>query len=423
MKQGCGEAARSAFDRAWLLDPQALWVQAVQGALAAAPMGPARTEVDELLAVQPVTIAAAIMTLNEARCIERCVHSLMGAVDEIVIIDSGSTDGTIELVEHLPKVKIVHHIELNDDFAGKRNQGLSYINSDWVLWVDADEWLFEEDVAGVREAAGLFHNRVEQVVFNVCQVNYMKGKQSMDYGVPRMFPMNRNLQYYGRVHEQIVMSGADMYEGRMQRQSIRIRLHHDGYEPHILQARNKVNRNLRLLRMMVEEDPDNPGWLLYYGRETLATGDVDKAKQIFEEAAVKAQNKPNFGRLPDILMFLCGIHMNAKNYVQAEAVCRKALEVQPTFPDALYHLAQAQMRQAVALLQSAERHLQESKEAFQSYRGTVTADHTILGWKADVALADLTRLSGKHAEAKEKYEQILQKHPNLQSVRKQLEKL
>ncbi|REE56312.1 tetratricopeptide repeat protein [Paenibacillus taihuensis] len=421
LHQGYAQEAGRAFERGSLLDPQAQWTGEVEKVLAGKPPGESRADLEELWQLQPaVTVAAAIMTRNEARCIVRCVNSLQDAVDEIVIIDSDSTDGTIELVEHLPKVKIIRGVALNDDFAWKRNQALPHIKSDWVLWVDADEWLFQEDREAVRIAASMFHNRFQHAVLNVCQVNQVQGKVTADYANPRMFPLNRGLHYYGRVHEQVVIEGEDMYDNRMMRRPVRIRLHHDGYEPAIMGQQNKLDRNLRLLRLMVEQDPDNPGWYLYYGRETLATGDMEKAKELFLEAERLAAGKPNFGRLLDVLMYLNKIYMSSNNYEQAQRVCLRALEVQPGFPDAKYHLARAQMRQAGVLLQQAERSLKESKEAFRNYRGTVTADAAIADWKADLALADLTAIAGKRSEARGQYERILSRHPELNMVQKKL---
>lgn len=423
LKQGCGDAARQAFERGWVLDPMAQWVPAVQQMLAKTPAGPARPEVTHLLSSKrSVTVAAAIMTRNEARCIERCVQSLQNAVDEILIIDSSSTDGTVQLVAHLPKVKVITSAAQNDDFAAKRNQALPHLNSDWVLWVDADEWLFEEDVQAVRQVAELFHDR-GQVVLNICQVNYVQGKVRPDFGIPRMFPLDRGLHYYGRVHEQVVPQDGAMYENLVLRRPVRIRLHHDGYEPDIVQLRSKINRNLRLLEMMVAEEPSNPGWFLYYGRETLASGDREKAKAILLEADRLAYETPSFGRHADILMLLGKIYMSENNYEDAIRVCSHVQKLQPDYPDASYHLARAQMKQAAELLQKAERNLTHAKQSFQSYRGIVAADESIKDWRVDLALADLTAISGKNAAAKAKYEALLVRHPELTPVRDRLARM
>src|SRR5690625_3834760 len=125
-----------------------------------APPGTEEPRSLRLLEVQPVSVAAAILTYNEERSIRRCIISLLDAVDEIVVLDSTSTDRTLEIARQFPKVKVIEDVHLDDDFAGKRNKGLEHIESDWVLWIDADEWLHAEDKAAIRTAAGLFHDVV-----------------------------------------------------------------------------------------------------------------------------------------------------------------------------------------------------------------------------------------------------------------------
>ncbi len=423
LRQGCGDAARHVFERAWLLDPQAAWVPAVQDALRGVAAGPLRPDVHALLHVPDVKITAAVMTSNDARTIVRCAGSLVDAVDEIVILDSDSTDGTLALIQDMPKVRIVRHVPFEDDFAGKRNRGLAHFTGDWVIWVDADEYLFPEDAAVVRQAAGLFDSAPLPPILGICQVNSIQGKEIRDYSLPRMFPLGRGLCYHGRVHEQVILEGKPLFEDGTFRRSVRIRLRHDGYEPDVMKHKDKLNRNLRLLKMMVEEEPDNPGWMLYYGRELLGSGDVDRALTVLERAEEHASRTPLFGRLVEILTLMGSIHMQRKAYDAVEQVCLRALEASPSYPDAQYMLAQARMRKAVALMQDAERRLNQAKASFATYRGTVTADRAIADWKADLALADLALLAGKRTEAIRRYTEISRRHPELEAVRKKLDKL
>ncbi|MBM7568326.1 glycosyltransferase family 2 protein [Paenibacillus sacheonensis] len=411
---GYANAARRVFDRAALLDPQARWMPDVERALVSRSAGPDRADIVRLL--EPpyiVSVAAAVLTRNEARSIGRCIESLLGAVDEIIIVDSNSTDGTIEIAARYPNVKILQGVALKDDFAGKRNAALPHIQSDWVLWVDADEWLFPEDARAVRETAGLFHRVREHIVLNISQVNHVSGKQMTDFGMPRLFPMNRGLRYYGRVHEQVVIQGEDMYDEAILRRNVRIRLHHDGYEPERMAEKGKVARNLRLLAIMTEEEPDNPGWLLYYARESLAAGHSGAAKEALLKAEAAAESTPGFGRHLQIYQLLHNIHMSERDFREAELACRKALAVQPDFPDALYHLAQAQAALAAEALRQAQQHAEEAKSAFRTYRGAVSADEAIADWKADLLIADLESMRGRRTEAKAKYEALFARHPEL----------
>jgi len=423
LRLGYGRAAGKAFERASLLDPQAAWVEAVDAALRNVADGPEVPEVDRLLTVKRVTVTAAIIARNEARCIARCLSSLAGAVDDLLVIDSGSTDGTLDIVAEYPRVRVIPNTDITDDFAGLRNLGLAHIETDWVLWVDADEWLEPEDRRAVREIAGLFDEVPQPPVLNVCQVNRVGDTVTREYSLPRLFPLGRGLRYYGKVHEQVVLEGQDMFAGHTIRQAVRIRLHHDGYEPDIMRDKRKLERNLKLLKRMVEEEPDNPGWLLYYGRETLGTGDTEAAERIFLEAERKASGRPRFGRMLDLYGYLVKIYFSRSDYDRAADMCEKALRLHPDYPDMLYWSAQIRMRQAVALLQQSEKELKAAKKGFSTYRGGVTADRTILDWKADAALGDLARLTGKKEEARSVYRGLLKRHPGLTAVRKKLDKL
>jgi tetratricopeptide (TPR) repeat protein len=238
-----------------------------------------------------------------------------------------------------------------------------------------------------------------------------------------MFPTRRGLNYRGRIHEQIVLHDQNVFEGESYRQSVRIRLLHDGYEPSIVKNEKKLERNLKLLERMVEDEPDNPGWLLYYGRESMAYGNLDKAIELLQLAEEKAAHVPRFGRTLDIHMFLVKIHLSRKELEQAEQACRRALAIAPNFPDAIYYLAQIQMRQAVSLLQSAEASLRSVKGHFQEYRSSTPADTQIPQWKTDVALADLALITGKKTEAQAILRQVLERYPSLELIRKRLQQL
>ncbi|TDG00118.1 glycosyltransferase family 2 protein [Paenibacillus piri] len=422
MHQGCGKAARRVFDRAWMLDPQSGWVPAVYEAVKNVPDGPERASIHELLRVKKVSVAAAVLVYNSERSIERCLSHLSGAVDEIVVIDSGSTDRTPELVRRFAGAKLVD-VEWRDDFADKRNRGLSHVESDWVLWVDADEYLASEDKHTVREVAGLFDGLDLPPVLLIWQMNQINGAVSDEFTQARMFPTRRGLCFKGRVHEQIAIAGDGVLESDTYRQSVRIRLHHDGYEPSIVQKERKLERNLRLLEQMVAEEPDNPGWLLYYGRESWAYGNTDHALELFLAAEEKAAAFPRFGRTLDIQMFLAKLYLSRKELDLAEQACRRALAAAPNFPDAMYYLAQIQMRQAVRLLQSSEQSLRGAKEQFQTYRGPTPADSQIAQWKSDAALADLALITGKKEDARALLQRLLERNPGLEQVRLKLRQL
>lgn len=425
LRQGNGQMASRVFRRAHMLDPEAAWVQSVNAELAKARSGYTRTDIETLLDVKKVTVAAALLVRNEIRCIERCMRSLQHAVDEIVVVDCQSTDGTAEFVRAFPNTKVVS-FEWCDDFAAARNAGLPLIESDWVVWVDADETLLPEDVANIRQVAGLYDESPVPVVVICGILELMGNKQAVNYAKGRMHPMKRGLQFWGRVHEQIG-SERGIYETQLLGKTALIRFHHDGYSPAVMQDKKKLERNLRLLAMMREEDPGNPAWWLYSGRETLGTGDAEQALVFLRKANELAAVQPKFARRLEIMMLLISIHMARKEWDEAEACCLEAQALDPGFPDTKYHLALIQIQKAQELYRAAERNLHASKQAGASYRGIVSADINIPLWRADVALGDMARHFGRPADAKAVYEQIAKRMPEDTAggalVRKRLEKL
>ncbi len=425
LRQGNGLMARGVFRRAHLLDPEAGWVPAVNAELAKAKGGHLRADIVSLLEVKKVTVAAALLVRNEIRCIDRCMKSLQGAVDEIIVVDCESTDGTAEYVRAFPNAKVVS-FAWRDDFAAARNAGLPLIASDWVIWVDADETLLPEDIANVREVAGIFDESPVPTIVLCGILEQMGDKQAVNYAKGRMFSMKRGLRYWGRVHEQIG-SEQGAYETTLAGKMALIRFYHDGYSPAVMQDKQKLERNLRLLAMMREEDPGNPAWWLYSGRETLGTGDADQALAYLQHADELAVVHSKFSRRLEILMLLVSIYESREDWDAAEACCLEAQALEPGFPDTMYHLACIQIRKAQNLYRAAERNLQLSKQAGASYRGVVSADINIPLWRADAALGDMARHFGRPADARALYEQIAKRMPGDTTggalVRKRLEKM
>ncbi|TVY10465.1 glycosyltransferase family 2 protein [Paenibacillus cremeus] len=422
LHQGYGHAARKTFGRAWLLDPEAAWVEQVEQALKRTQPGPSRADIDELLQVKRVTVTVGIIARDEERTIRRCLASLQGAVDDIVVVDCESKDATASIAAEFPGVKIVR-TSWNNDFSALRNAGLAVMNTDWVLWIDADEELHPDDVTAVREVAGLYDDMDVPSVLYIWQVNRIAGSVRHEFSQTRMFPLRYGLRYHGRVHEQVGPREGSIYSQVTYRKPVRIRLLHDGYEPDIVKQKDKISRNLRLLEMMVKEEPDNPGWWMYYARESLAAGQTEQALEAIRRTEETALHQPRFGRLLDALMLKAKIHLAARRWDEVEEACMKALELDADFPDAQFYLATAKLHRGAELHREAEKLLRQSKDSFKRYRGTVSPDHEIAQWKADVSLADIARSVGKFADATQMYQQVQARAPYVHQIHKPLQRM
>ena len=144
-------------------------------------------------------LAVVILTKNEEANIEDCIKSAMFA-DEIIVIDSGSTDKTQAKAEALG-VKFVLHPMTEDGFAGQRNFALTQTNAKWVFYLDADERITSEAASEIKQV--VLQN--EKFAYQIKRVNIVFG-QIMKYGehrpdwCQRLFP-TEEVHWGGVVHE------------------------------------------------------------------------------------------------------------------------------------------------------------------------------------------------------------------------------
>jgi tetratricopeptide (TPR) repeat protein len=234
-----------------------------------------------------------------------------------------------------------------------------------------------------------------------------------------MFPTRVGLQFLGRIHEQIGEN--TLFGENYLRPSVRIRIHHDGYLPEVVDSKQKKQRNMMMLSKMVEEQPDDPSVWLYYGRETLLSGEVELGIERLWKALELGRNYENFARQPDILSWLIQAYLTINQIQKAEEVCQEFVKLEPEFPDGWYYLAYIQMLLIKDTMISAQNNLEKYDQATLHYHGLVSQDSLITDWKSGVLKADLARFSGNMVAAQSMYLDVIRRHPEIQEVRDQLE--
>ncbi|HEY1789940.1 MAG TPA: glycosyltransferase family 2 protein, partial [Verrucomicrobiae bacterium] len=190
------------------------------------------------MSVSTPKLSVAMIVRNEARCLARCLDSIRALADEIVIVDTGSTDGTVEIAEAF-KAK-VSQFKWVDDFSAARNFSLDQAAGDWILVLDGDEFAGEELVREIAE----FIKR-EPTIGRLRIVSDFRRHghtlRSQSY-VSRLFP--RGARFRGRIHEQVISP--------LPRANLRAELRHDGYL-----IGQKSDRNVKMLMAELAHEPDN----------------------------------------------------------------------------------------------------------------------------------------------------------------------
>lgn len=219
------------------------------------------------------SISLCMIVRDEAAHLERCLTSVRGVVDEIVVVDTGSRDDTARIAERAGAR--VAHEAWRDDFAAARNASLALARSSWALVLDADERL-ELPAAGpqaARLALESFAERHPRSLGRVLVRNFDGARELSRVAIARFLPLHAGARFHGRIHEQVGLPGGEA----VARADTGLAVQHDGYAPAVLHERGKLQRNIALLERWIRESPDD-GYAWYQlGRTRSAGGDHEGA--------------------------------------------------------------------------------------------------------------------------------------------------
>ena len=224
-------------------------------------------------------ISLCMIVKNEENYLPGCLNSIKDIVDEIIIVDTGSTDKTVEIAESFgAKISYFHW---NNNFSEARNESLKYATKDWILIMDADDEFFIDDKEKFK---ALLNSRldIDSVYYfetlNYCGSSVENSTITVNLN-PRLFKNNHGFHYEGEVHNQLVNSEFN-YKGL----SDSIKIYHYGYLDKNIISKDKRNRNITLLEEQIRKDVTNKYAYFNLGNEYSALGDVKKALENYYNA-------------------------------------------------------------------------------------------------------------------------------------------
>jgi glycosyltransferase involved in cell wall biosynthesis len=216
---------------------------------------------------------------NEERFLDGCLASVRGLVNAIVVVDTGSTDGTLEIARRHGATVVQH--AWDDDFAAARNAALEHVKSGFVLVLDADERLGPGAKRALRKAlarddfdCGLLPlhdaSRLDASLEDVVEGRARRADPVL---LPRLLRRTGDLAWEGVVHEQVTSWA--LRHRRIAR--VDAAIVHFGAVPELRAARGKNDRNLRLLERRAAAEPGNATVHAYLARELERRGDAVRA--------------------------------------------------------------------------------------------------------------------------------------------------
>lgn len=216
-------------------------------------------------------ISACYIVRNEEKNLLQSLESIIGQVDEIIVVDTGSEDETVSIAKKYG-AKIVN-IKWQDDFAAARNAALSQATGEWILFLDADEYFTKETAANLRSVVQETQDANLLMIY-MQNIDCQTGASLLNFYAPRLYRKAAGLHYVGRIHEQLRYNDG-LLEPVLFVNPSRLSLIHTGYTPEL--SKVKAERNLNLLLGEIKESKTPELFYMYLAETYDGLEEPDKA--------------------------------------------------------------------------------------------------------------------------------------------------
>jgi tetratricopeptide (TPR) repeat protein len=340
-------------------------------------------------------LSLSMIVRDEAAQIEDCLRSVQGFADELVVVDTGSSDDTVARAQALGAR--VEQIPWPGDFAPARNQALQWVSGDWVLVLDADERLRPEAWAPLRALMA----QPDVLLINL--LRHERGAVQSPYSnVSRLFRRHPAIQWSRAYHAMVDDSVAALLE---REPHWRIAdcphpaLDHDGYRPELLAQGNKAQRLRSAMEAELERCPGDPYACAKLGSLEVAEGNRQRGLALLQQGLEQCPEGAHPERY-ELLLHLA-MAQAAGPSDATEALYRQALAV----PLAPRLTLAARLNLAALLLERGA--CEEAEQLCQ--RATAVAPEIGLGW---YNLGLIRRRQGNLAGALEAYREARRLQPD-----------
>jgi glycosyltransferase involved in cell wall biosynthesis len=264
-------------------------------------------------------VSLTMIVRDEEKNLPHCLGSVRGIFDEIVVVDTGSRDRTVEIAEAFGAK--VFHFKWIDDFSAARNAALSHATSDYAFWLDGDDVLDPKEGEKLRGIIERLRpdDSAAYVVRCACDPSPDGGGGDTVVDHIRLFPLRANVRWTYRVHEQILPS--------LRRANVPVRwtdltVRHTGYVDQAVRAR-KLERDMKILHAELAERPNDPFLLFNLGSIAIEQRDWEGALGFLRKSL--AGSAPSDSITRKLYALIARAHQMMGNASEALFACGEGL--------------------------------------------------------------------------------------------------
>jgi glycosyltransferase involved in cell wall biosynthesis len=338
-------------------------------------------------------ISLCMIVKNEEKSLADCLSSVEGWVDEIIVVDTGSEDRTVEIAKSFGAT--VYHHPWENDFSKHRNQSISYAGGEWIFWIDADETLEPGGGEILRKACDA--QDVDGLMVTMVCFFENRSRESWNNSV-KLFRNGAGIHFEGRVHNQVV--------GCRHTGFCPVKIHHHGYDLDQRTLRRKFERTSTLLIRAIAENPED---FMHHHNLAVSYASVRRFRNAVEEGrkAIALHTK-QWGNDPGILwtyFVVSSSCFNLGRFDEAEKTALEALRLNPDHFDS--HFVLASISVARRDLKGFNRSYRRIRSLIAEYRehpeklGRTLVNKISEVWRVELDRAAMLLADGREKEAEQ----------------------
>ena len=298
------------------------------------------------------TVSLCMIVKNEASHLAACLESVRDLADEIIIVDTGSTDNTVEIAHRFGAQ--VKHFDWINDFAAARNESIKEARSDWIFWMDADDVLSPDNVIRLKQA--VVGDQADAYICRVVSQVQGPNQSSVSVDHMRLFRNGLGLQFEQPIHEQIAPMAKRL---GLTIAHTNITIDHLGYAADSETLKAKARRNRAMILQCLDQQPDNLYWQFHLGINLYTLDDWAGAAENFETVLNQPPGNLSAEQIYEALALMIAAYSNLGQPDQVEQALERALKLFSTRQHlwvlaSKFYLSQNRAEKAISLLEYAK---------------------------------------------------------------------
>lgn len=296
------------------------------------------------------SVSLCMIVKNEEKNLAACLKSVGNFVSEIIVVDTGSIDRSVEIAQSLG-AKVKHFTWIND-FAAARNESIREASGDWIFWLDADDRISPDNLDRLKQA--LVSGQAD--VYS-CQIVSQGAEARSATDHLRLFRNHRGLRFDYALHETIIHSA--------ERQGVtvawtNITIDHMGYQIGSADLQSKARRNLTIIQQQLAQESDNLHWHYHLGVCQTVLEDYAAAAEAYERVITAPPSTLNWDfDVYQAYVSLLNVYVQLNRLEAAQQLLQRALQVFPrrrhlAILAGIFYLMQDEPEAAVKILEQAK---------------------------------------------------------------------